>query len=119
MKIFAAYFLILTLSLASAQSTSTDALEIASLFKAFHNFSKQQSVLVLNQLENPFEHHHQERTPLVLQAIINGKALINDQWYSINDTINGYKIIDISSQSLLLQKPKATLTLLLNENLND
>jgi len=43
---------------------------------------------------------------LSLEAIINKSALINNVWYKIGETINGYTIEDISRDSVLLKKKK-------------
>ncbi|TLD79976.1 hypothetical protein LS68_009050 [Helicobacter sp. MIT 05-5293] len=89
------------------------------LFQALQSFSKESSLLILNELENPFAPiaSTQESEPLRLYAIINKKALINDQWYMLNDTIRGYKITAIYPQFIQLQKAQNTLDLFINEKL--
>lgn len=92
---------------------------ITDLFQTLQSFSKEPSLLILNELENPFAPitSTQESESLRLYAIINQKALINDQWYMLNDTIKGYKIIAIYPQFIQLQKAQNTRDLFINEKL--
>ncbi len=45
-----------------------------------------------------------KRKRLILDAIINKSALISGTWYKLGQTINGYKITDITADSVLLSK---------------
>jgi hypothetical protein len=46
----------------------------------------------------------QRHKRLILDAIMNNSALINSHWYKLGDSINGYKISTIESNSILLTK---------------
>jgi len=64
---------------------------------------------------------HSKTTPvnsnLKLNAIFNKKALINNRWFSEGNVINGYKIIKIYSQEVLLKKDDKFLILKFDNNL--
>jgi len=48
---------------------------------------------------------------LNLIAVINNKALINGQWYTVGAEIRRYKLTQVNSSSVLLTKGKKTLML--------
>ena len=48
---------------------------------------------------------------LKLYTIINNSVMINKKWYKIGDSINGYKVQEISYNSVLLVKNKKKLLL--------
>jgi len=48
---------------------------------------------------------------LSLAAIMNNAAMISGSWYKIGDSINGYKVREITSDSVLLTKNKKKLLL--------
>jgi len=50
-----------------------------------------------------------------LQAILNTKVLIGNEWLSLNDSVHGYKIIRISPQNITLERSLTTFTIKLNE----
>ncbi len=37
-------------------------------------------------------------------SILNGKVFVNSAWYSVGDLVNGYKIIQITQNSVLAKK---------------
>jgi len=43
-----------------------------------------------------------------LLAIINNRANINNKWLKVGDTINGYRVVDIMSDSVYLQDGNKT-----------
>ncbi len=45
-----------------------------------------------------------KRKRLMLDAIMNKSALINGTWYKVGQSINGYKIVNINNNSILLTK---------------
>jgi len=48
-----------------------------------------------------------------LNAIVNNKAKINYKWYSINSTLNGYKVIKIENNYVVLKRGNRTIYLYL------
>lgn len=79
---------------------------------ALKDFDKAFTQQTLSSLANPFTHpatsSHQA---LQLEAIINQKALINDQWLALNQSIQEYRLIRIESKSVTLQKGSSFITL--------
>lgn len=65
------------------------------------------SVLVKNTV--PFE--------LVLKAIFNNKALINNTWVKKGDFIKGYKVLKIYSRKVILKKNNKIIVLKFNNNM--
>jgi len=54
--------------------------------------------------------------PLRLQALMNSSALVNGKWYKIKETVRTYTVIEIKSNSILLQGSKGQpLILFLNK----
>jgi hypothetical protein len=54
---------------------------------------------------------HIQKQGLTLNLILNSSAMINQKWYRKGDKINGYKVADIHSESVLLIKNKKRLLL--------
>ena len=54
---------------------------------------------------------------LKIYAIFNQKVNINGKWYQIGNEINGYKIINITSNSVLLKKGSKILVLKIKNNI--
>jgi len=48
---------------------------------------------------------------LTLSLILNNSAMINDIWYKKGDSVNGYKITEVSTNSVILTKKKKQLLL--------
>ncbi len=48
---------------------------------------------------------------LVLSAVINKSALINEKWYKLDDSVYGYKLSNISRTTVVLTKGKKKLVL--------
>ncbi|MCX2717691.1 hypothetical protein OQH61_08080 [Helicobacter sp. MIT 21-1697] len=123
MKIYGFLFGIFTLTPLSAsslnvQSTHSSPQEIQSLIKDSQSFSKTSSQEILHALINPFWHEDsQSYQPLRLNAIINGKALINEQWLNVGEHIEGYLIVKIESQSVIVQKAKTQFSLAIGEKI--
>ena len=44
--------------------------------------------------------------PLLLKAIINSKALIGNQWVKVDDTVQGFKIKEITGSKVYLVSAK-------------
>jgi len=53
---------------------------------------------------------------LMLSAIVNDSALINEKWYNLNDKVRGYKLSSINSASIILSKGKKKLVLTTNNS---
>jgi Tfp pilus assembly protein PilO len=61
-------------------------------------------------------------SPLVLQGILLGElksAIINDQLIYIDDLIEGYRLINIKKDSVVLQKGRSIIRLRLEDKIND
>ncbi|MEA2110580.1 MAG: hypothetical protein U9P71_00885 [Campylobacterota bacterium] len=56
--------------------------------------------------------------PLKVAAILNNSALIDKKWLKINDTIRGYKVKRINSDSVLLKSKDNRLKLFVKEKNN-
>jgi len=56
-----------------------------------------------------------EEAKLVLHAIVNGKAYINDSWSSIDDTIMGYTVKYIGQRGVVLRNGNHVKKLFLHE----
>ena len=123
MKIYAflfGFFTLTPLSVSSlnAQGAHSSPEHIQSFIKDSQNFSKSPSQEILHTLINPFWHEDsQSQQPLHLNAIINGKALINEQWLNVGEYIEGYLIVKIESQSVILQKAKAQYNIAIGEKI--
>ena len=52
-----------------------------------------------------------QKQVLTLSAILNNSAMINEKWYKKGDTVNGYKLQEVHSKSVLLTKKKKKLLL--------
>lgn len=57
----------------------------------------------------------EEEAKLVLHAIVNGKAYINDSWYSLNDAIMGYTLKFIGQRGVVLRNGNRIKKLFLHE----
>ncbi len=57
----------------------------------------------------------QEEAKLVLHAIVNGKAYINDSWSSLDDTVMGYKVKYIGQRGVVLRNGNHIKKLFLHE----
>lgn len=79
-----------------------------------HNI-KQSVQESLQTLTNPFKHSTTQN--LQLKAIINDKVLLNDEWYRLGDMIDGYTIIALQPQGIILQKSNTRFSLLLGSTL--
>jgi hypothetical protein len=54
---------------------------------------------------------HQPSKPLILSAIINNSALINGEWYKINESVDSFKLSSISRTNVVLTKGNEKLVL--------
>ena len=52
--------------------------------------------------------------PLTLEAIINGSAYVNGNWYHLHDTVRGQKITAINEEYIILSKQKKETRLFVN-----
>ncbi len=59
--------------------------------------------------------HNNNEAKLVLHAIVNGKAYINDSWKSLDDTIMGYTLKYIGERGVVLRNENHIKKLFLNE----
>ena len=95
-----------------------DTAQIEHLLSSLQNFSKTQSLDTLENLPNPFENspiHTQDS--LKLYAIINNKALVNGEWLSKGESIQGYIILDIQNQYIIAQKGKIQKSITIGEGI--
>ncbi len=53
---------------------------------------------------------------LVLSLLMNNSAMIGREWYKLGDKVNGFEIIEINRNSILLRKQKKKLLLSTNSN---
>ena len=60
-----------------------------------------------------------EEAKLVLHAIVNGKAYINDEWSSLGDTIMGYTVKYIGQRGVVLRNGNHVKKLFLHEQRDD
>jgi hypothetical protein len=56
--------------------------------------------------------------PLKVTAILNNSALIDSKWLKVNDTVRGYTIKSISSESVVLRNREKRLKLFVKEKKN-
>lgn len=49
--------------------------------------------------------------PLTLQMLLNSSAMINNKWYKENAVIRGYKLTQVKSEFVVLEKKKKTIKL--------
>ena len=59
--------------------------------------------------------HDKNEAKLVLHAIVNGKAYINDSWKSIDDSVMGYTLKYIGERGVVLRNENHIKKLFLNE----
>jgi hypothetical protein len=57
-----------------------------------------------------------EEAKLILHAIVNGKAYINDEWYGIDDSIFGYDLKYIGKRGVVLRSENHIKKLFLRKN---
>lgn len=84
-------------------------------------FSKESVRERLSQMTSPFHKHNQDKPHIHehssrVQAILNGKVLIDDKWLLPNDSINGFKIVRVSPNSVTIERAKIKHTIGLNES---
>ena len=59
--------------------------------------------------------------PLTLQVVLNNTAMINNKWYKENETVRGYKLIQIKSGHVVLERRNKKIKLFIaqkNKKLN-
>jgi len=56
-------------------------------------------------------YRHRNQHTFTLEATMNQSALIHGKWYKVGSVVNGYKIIKIMPQSVILTKHKKRLIL--------
>lgn len=67
--------------------------------------SSEESSVILKQPEKP----------LILSAVINDTALINGEWYKLNDTVDSFKLSIVNRTSVVLTKGNGKLILSTSE----
>lgn len=70
----------------------------------------------LQTLTNPFKHNDSGQN-LQLKAIVNNKVLLNQEWHKLGDVVEGYTIIALHPQAIILQKSNTRFALSLNGTL--
>ncbi|MBT8344049.1 MAG: hypothetical protein HKP62_03405 [Sulfurovum sp.] len=68
-----------------------------------------------NNVTTTFAIADKEEAKLVLHAIVNGKAYINDSWSSLDDTIMGYTVKYIGQRGVVLRNGNHVKKLFLHE----
>ncbi len=74
------------------------------------NIFVQESIKTIDNIPNPFIqtrnyiNHSNQNTTLILEAIVDTMVCINSQWYNKDDEIQGYKIVEILKNNIILQK---------------
>jgi hypothetical protein len=79
------------------------------------------TIKVLNNTKNPFYIESieidgamvQPVEKISLKGIMNSKAYINNKWIGLNDEVEGYKVISITSNRVLLKREDRTKELFL------
>jgi hypothetical protein len=79
------------------------------------------TIKTLNNTKNPFYTESievdgisvQPIEKISLKGIMNSKAYINNAWVGLNDEVEGYKIVSITSNSVLLKREDRTKELFL------
>ncbi len=79
------------------------------------------TIKALNNTKNPFyaegieadESAVQPVEKISLKGIMNSKAYINNAWVGLNDEVEGYKVVSITSKSVLLKREDRTKELFL------
>ncbi len=79
------------------------------------------SIDTLNNTKNPFYVENievdgvevQPVEKISLKGIMNSKAYINNKWFELNDEVEGYKVISITPNSVLLEREDRTKELFL------
>jgi len=79
------------------------------------------TIKVLNNTKNPFYIESIEIDGAIVQpvekislkGIMNSKAYINNKWLGLNDEVEGYKVISITSNRVLLKREDRTKELFL------
>ncbi len=79
------------------------------------------TIETLNNTKNPFYVENievdgavvQQVEKISLKGIMNSKAYINNKWIGLNDEVEGYKVISITSNSVLLKREDRTKELFL------
>lgn len=79
------------------------------------------TIKALNNTKNPFYVESievdgvdvQPVEKISLKGIMNSKAYINNKWFGLNDEIEGYKVISITPNSVLLKREDRTKELFL------
>lgn len=70
----------------------------------------------LQALTNPFKHNDSGQN-LQLKAIVNNKVLLNQEWHKLGDVVEGYTIIALHPQAIILQKSSSRFKLSFNGEL--
>ncbi|WP_295739031.1 hypothetical protein [uncultured Helicobacter sp.] len=76
---------------------------------------KQSVIESIPTLTNPFKHSSTQN--LELKAIVNNKVLLNQEWHKLGDVVEGYTIIALHPQAIILQKSSSRFKLSFNGEL--
>ncbi|STQ87195.1 hypothetical protein LS73_001165 [Helicobacter muridarum] len=91
------------------------------------NNNMENSINQINKMESIYDQENkQDNTTLNLNAILNNKALINERWFSHNETLlfsnDSFKLIKIQSDYITLKSNSSSKIIILNlqnDNKND
>ncbi len=101
--------------------------QIQEMVISIHEKREGVKLTTLENTENPFVRLQEENNvstfgvpekeeaKLVLHAIVNGKAYINDSWSSLDDTIMGYNVKYIGQRGVVLRNGNHVKKLFLHE----
>jgi len=67
--------------------------------------------------ETIFTNSSKSENKLILNAIFNKKALINNEWVKSGDILNGYKVMKVFSKQVVLKRGKNIIVLKFNKSL--
>jgi hypothetical protein len=118
------FLLLLTLTVLVNADLSVE--QIQKMVMQIHEKREGVKLVTLETTKNPFIQLHEqnnvttftkpsEEAKLVLHAIVNGKAYINDSWSSIDDIIMGYTVKYIGQRGVVLRNGNHVKKLFLHE----
>ena len=118
------FLLLLTLTVLVNADLSVE--QIQKMVMQIHEKREGVKLVTLEATKNPFIQLYEENNvtiftksskeaKLVLHAIVNGKAYINDSWTSLDDTVMGYTVKYIGQRGVVLRNGNHVKKLFLHE----
>ena len=121
--------ILLLLSLTVLVNADLSVEQIQKMVMQIHEKREGVKLATLESTKDPFIQLHEENNvttftipseeaKLVLHAIVNGKAYINDSWTSLDDTVMGYTVKYIGQRGVVLRNGNHVKKLFLHEKRN-